>query len=740
MDEKIILQFKTTCPFPLVKYRVGLDYFEVRKASGVAYIILQILSNKSFGNDSLESILLSFGIPKDIHSVFGKEIGRLLKLGILESDLNKKYLQDPAYFGELRAASIRLTETGRTLFAEGSVPTGEKKAKSSDLFYSPVTRSFSFKSNLPYSPLSTTFLGEGFLDRVEIDLSGMEDFLKSNPVALGLKKEERIADFSYEEAERLNVRKEDGMEVKITPQGVDFSFATTDEKAFFRKYYSGALMSEGMLAKNKYRFMGREGTPLDIPSVDIGNFEERDRAYIPDDAARLASRPSGLFVSRGRIPLKGNKEALVLDPERAKALLDRVGENSEFLLVSKKSAFVFQPFKVVMPALGFDDKFELQMLVETECDSDSFEAIRRFLYEDCLSRPYDGDAGKLLCLVLGTSEDGAVLSDYVDRKLNEAPDEDVRVDILLSMERSFSKLSAWNSLFEDRAEAIMERVLSSLELDNVLRAKEILDPLRKKLSVGDSPFAEKFIASLKGKGSDEHIFAAMENAGFGLLNLLPSINLVQLYMSKALSREAIGDGTSLAQPYNVLSKNLWAINDMLGIRRYDDYSIRDDFPIEGFFNAYATLSDVSKKLERYRPFAELSYIELGKYMDIVNPIHEVFAREKDASTHPEKITEGYVDGLIARGKFKEAVCDLGVKLQFDLERLLDTDETRADALINMARKAKLIGNDEADGLHKLRMKRNDFLHPDGRNIAYGRADLEKWKELVFGLGKKEEEE
>lgn len=46
MDETILKQLKTTCPFPLLIYKTSVKYNEVRKASGIAYIILDLIQKK----------------------------------------------------------------------------------------------------------------------------------------------------------------------------------------------------------------------------------------------------------------------------------------------------------------------------------------------------------------------------------------------------------------------------------------------------------------------------------------------------------------------------------------------------------------------------------------------------------------------------------------------------------------------------------------------------------------------
>lgn len=50
MEERSLLKFKTTVPFPLLIYKVNVKYNEVRKASGVAYILLDLI-DKTAGSE-----------------------------------------------------------------------------------------------------------------------------------------------------------------------------------------------------------------------------------------------------------------------------------------------------------------------------------------------------------------------------------------------------------------------------------------------------------------------------------------------------------------------------------------------------------------------------------------------------------------------------------------------------------------------------------------------------------------
>ena len=142
-------------------------------------------------------------------------------------------------------------------------------------------------------------------------------------------------------------------------------------------------------------------------------------------------------------------------------------------------------------------------------------------------------------------------------------------------------------------------------------------------------------------------------------------------------------------------------------------------------------------MEKYRQDAVSEYGELKQYFDIYEPIHELLSMERTSASHPEKLTKKYIDDKIAKGKYKDAICDLLVKMQFDLRRILGNNDASADELINLAKNARVIEESQADALHKLRIFRNAFQHPERRQVAYDKKMIEQWRDIVFDITKEE---
>ena len=231
------------------------------------------------------------------------------------------------------------------------------------------------------------------------------------------------------------------------------------------------------------------------------------------------------------------------------------------------------------------------------------------------------------------------------------------------------------------------------------------------------------------------VYQALEAAGFGVEQILGVVNVVELYMQAVLDDDNIQTDTNISVKFNAVRINLWKLNGMLGIKDLSDYTLREDYNVEEFFNAYSTYIQSVKTIERYKQYATKEYSELKRYTDIYEPIHDLLSIERTSSSHPEKITAKYIDEQITRGKYKDVICDLLVKLQYDLRGLLHADTTvQANELIDEAKGKGYIDGKNANALHKLRMCRNGFQHPESsRQIPFDKTTITEWKEIVFSI-------
>lgn len=728
MNDSTMKIIKTSCPFPMLCYPVTVRYNEVKKASGIAYILLELMQHSAMREENIGTLLLRFGIPADLHYLFAKELASLVATEIVEAAFDTSYIERPEYFGEMKMGYFFLTAKGKKMFAEGAIPTGEERAKKVDLFYRPATRKYEYYCQQSYAPLNTSFLGEDFLDAVDYDVSDMEDYIRSTKDKVGLKKEELVAGISYEEPKKLAVKTEDNLSIEIGRCGVRFVFESTDEQVFFKKYYSSALMSAGMLMKNKYKF------PIEVPTVDFETIKA-DNLYIPDDVKKQAMRPCRIFLCRGRLDI--GRTDNILQFENAEELLDILNPNAEFALLDLAGCKYDSPLNLRIPCKDFKDfgdVFELQMLVETTADGDLFDKLLGTILKHCYAEDLTPENGKIVLYIAEVKKNPEYLRRYATGKMAQTVTEEEKIDVLLKINAAFGKHPEWKTSFAELSEDVFNEYVEKVDLTSSLVRYSVISPLRRAMDMSDAEFIERFSKHMREKESPELVYQALESLGFNEQLILPLTNVVEPLMNALLERTRIDGTTELEQKYALLSSNLWKLCDMLGIEDLTDYSLRDDYNVDAFFNVFSTFENARKSVEKYRKYAKEQYAILDRYASVFAPVQEVLSIERTAAEHPEQITEKYIDEQIARGRFNTAVSSLFMKAQYDLRRMLSADPSLpANELIDEAKVKKVISREVADSLHKLRICRNSLQHPESRKVSFDRKMLEGWRDLVFSL-------
>ena len=729
MEEKIIKQIKTQCPFPLLIYKTHIKYNEVRKASGIAYILLELIS-KQRSDTSFREALLKFGIPTELHSIFGKELAGLIGTEIVKLPYRQSHFEDPKYFGEIKVNEVELTAKGQKLFREGAIPTGLEKEKAKDIYFSPVTRKFDVQYNMPISPLASCFLGEEFLDRVEVDIRGLEDYLNANTTKVGLKAEERMTSFATDEPQKMNVRTEENITLNIYPSYIEFTFASSAEKVFFDKYYSSAIIRQGMIMKDKFKFPMVES----VPSVNTTDLHNLTALYLPNELVKQAKRPCIIFLNRGNAEID-RENVICADKRLSCELLDKIDKNAEFALLDKSGCKYYCALDVSMPCKNFGDTFALPLLTESSADLEIFRGLIERLYSEYSEKSFDDEVGKVVTYAVDSFGQPEYFGKLIDKKLRASTNVDEQIGILLKLNSEFKRHTAWKNYFAEAASKLYRESVSGVKIENIIYKNTALTPLKETLQISNAEYLRAFSENICKTESLEIVYEALDSAGFNDTEILSVANVIESFMAAVLERETIASETMLASKYKTLSVNLWKLNDMLGIESSAEYTLRDDYNTDEFFNAYGTLQSTIKSIEKYKQFAPKQYELLGRYFAIFEPIHEILSIERTASSNPEKITKKYIDEHVARGKYKDAICDLLVKLQYDLRKLLQADrETQANELIDNAVANKLISKPQADALHKLRMCRNGFQHPERKQIPFNKPTIENWRDIVFMIG------
>ena len=434
------------------------------------------------------------------------------------------------------------------------------------------------------------------------------------------------------------------------------------------------------------------------------------------------------------MPVEEKRGVIRRGEQESSSFLDWVDTNAEFALLDSSAMHYYNAVNVQMPCERFNDTFELQLLVENTANEEQYREVINAIFKLYCKKDFDAESGKAVLFVVDALKDESYFKEFADKKLNGVKSVDEKIGVLLKLNAEFSKNNGWKTYFDEIAECLFTQSVEEVRLDNMIYKNTVLTPLKKAMGLSNIDYVQRFAKAVKEKESPELVYQALEIAGLETSEILSVANVVERYMQKIVLGEDISVDNSLAGKFQNMKVNLWKLNDMLGIESVANYTLKDDYNVDEFFNAYSTLQTSVKGIEKYKQYAPQGYTQMGLFMDIYEPIHEILSIERTSASHPEKITKKYIDEHLARGRFKDAICDLVVKLQYDLREMLSMgDEASAHDLIEEAKTQRLIDGKQASSLHKLRMCRNGFQHPERVQIPFDKATIEEWRDTVFSI-------
>lgn len=83
MTNKSFLNTEIAWRFPIYQYTIDVSYYETRRASGISYIILELI-DKSNNNEKINQTLQSLGISADISYIFCDEFSNMYHYNIIK--------------------------------------------------------------------------------------------------------------------------------------------------------------------------------------------------------------------------------------------------------------------------------------------------------------------------------------------------------------------------------------------------------------------------------------------------------------------------------------------------------------------------------------------------------------------------------------------------------------------------------------------------------------------------------
>ena len=700
-------KIETTLPFPFLKLTELVTYTEVKKPTGVSYLLLVILKESKDKKQKISDLLEIFGVPKVHHEIFAEELRKLISDNILIA----KNPYNINYFHMYALSNFEFTEMGEKVFREEQIATGKEKSTKIDCYYDVAAKQLSMKTDpdLEVKMLYDNAFDNSFVLSFECEKDVESFFNLQKSSSFKVKPAEVIT--SVELIDKgcyvgkypvQFVIDNDELKVKFNHNGID---------EFFRKNYSIEIINKAISLKNKFKLLKSNEVKLsNLSSLNIYD------AILPSEFNKLVKNNHDLIISRKDYNFNSNL-LNVTDEE----VIDNISKYVDFITIDNNKINAYCPVTLLLNLSDFGVvKLPLVLVVKP-----TFEEINEaleFLFNKYVKFNPESFAQLVKICILTNNKYKPIqeINKYMGNDLAENIQILTSVKVLIS-KNEYLKEEYVNLLKQNYYDYL--NTVNEFSLETILK---ITNWIPSYLNIGDLDvlnLIEQKISSINNKVKLFEILSRYFNSDL-IINYINPFN--DIINGEISSNETLNN-------INVFNYSLNQLKSITGISNFIKYSF-DEEKIDKmkFKEIYLVAQDKIKSIAVFRKTNKSYFDETDAFMRIFSKINDNFNMLDHAVKNPTKITKELIDKKINSGDYQFVLINLSTKLELILGLNYGCEGNLSDRL-NQARKEKMIDKNIIADLHLLRENRNALVHPEDRKENFSSDDLRRWNDLVFSL-------
>lgn len=728
MENKYFFNVETAWPFPIIQYVASTSYVEVRKASGIAYILLELISNAVDSDEKLVTTLKNLGVPYDIHYIFGGELANMINYGIIQIKAGRDFGID--LLDMYRLSNFEITDLGKKLFAEGTIPTGNNSAKKLSVYYDLATKNTIIRSDWRLFRIENAVIDKSCIGNVQLNSDDVEMYISENMPKYGFKKGERISGYEHDEPEVLVYKLEDAVTIRIDQGKMYLSAKDKDRDAYIKNNYSMDIVSKVIGAKKKYYFP--EGFLSEVQAYDYSQVADVEKIMMPFQLFDALGVKNQLSLSK--LTEMKRSECIISRGEAAE-LLQKCGIVGLACYFDNGILYNVLPGRFAFEVEGLQGKCEVNLVIVQRLSDEVGKMVMREIFLQCIqdNEPYKKcDIIKKLAEISGCKD---YVEQYTYTLLKQQNNIEDKINIFLILNEQFVKITSWSKVAKEEAQRMFDELCNRVTVDNFGAVNSIGEKLNKILRLNELDYLSSISKKLIEDEGDEIAYEAMDGLKYGVETILGVVNMFKSYCIDILEGKTISSQSKLGIQCALLGQSLSELKELTGISNVTEDAAELDIDADRFIRIMATYSDTLKKLEKYKMYADEQYKVFLSFQDRYAEIKEVIFIEKEASRNPGKINANYINQMLKKSRYKDAICDLHVRLQYELNRIFGKKNAQTFDLLSDVSIIQYLSEDELSKMHALRMCRNEFQHPTGkRNDKYSEQTIREWCEIVEKLG------
>lgn len=722
-------KLETSFQFPFFKFNELVSYTEVKKPTGLAYMILVLLSESKDRNLLISQVLNNFNVPSSLHYIFADTILDLISQGILDTTEGKVFIKSK--FSEYRIKDIAFTEKGTKIFKEEAIPTGTIKEVKIPVFYNIALNVLSYRiDDLEPKPLMDSAITEEWINSFSSN-KNIEDYLnltKGTKIPIfenGKKVKDELIKKEEVITKVVDVSKENwtgkyDCQIELDNAGVIFSFDNPVLQKFFDRFYSNEMINKAISYKTKFNFDSAYAKNLTLTDY----LDQLDSVIIPKDLKGVLSKKYELVITKGNYKSQDNNLSIVANKE-----LTNYSSNCEFITIDRGG----ESFSYIPGVFSFNDSnkgiINIPLVIREKVAQPQIQSIISSYIENNL-KDFSLDNYSMVIRLCDIANDFEIGLDVLKGYLKDSPEDNL---VLLNSIKDASLSTPEISIkYKEIVNLNYDAYFKLLDRNNLDTFLKITSWIPKLLNQKEDEILKRVEQALISDGVDT----------LSTYELLVKYNfnkeLVSLYFNPV--HETFKKRNSSDKSLNDLinfDSNLESLKNITQIKDIKDY-IFDEEKVDRnqFKNSYLTAKKLQKSIQIFKKANEDLFNVYESFMIIFGKINDDFNMQEEALKNPNKINEKLMSDKIDRGDYQFVFVNLASKLESILKTKFSLNGKLSD-MLSEARKNKLIERSIATDLHDFRENRNAYVHPEGRSANFKVEDLRRWASEIFELVKKE---
>ena len=731
MTNKSFLNTDITWRFPIYQYTIDVSYYETRRASGISYIILELI-DKSNNNEKINQTLQSLGIPADISYIFCDEFSNMYHYNIIKMKNDRRFY--PEYWDEYHFTDFEVTEHGKELIKNGEIPTGDINKKELRVYYDYVIKNTESNWTSSLDELDEDEKKQSIEDsKTILNNRDIENFISKNMASYNFKKKEVISEYKHSSVECFSYELKKEVAIDIDEEKLSLIVKNKMRDLYIKANYSVDDLSKIIAKEKQYRFSDNDVSE-NLKDYEYSDVKNIVKVNDPSQWDQLMETKNQLSMTLG---MAMKKSEYSVEPKITEEIFKKYNIDAYSCYYENNSLYSILPGSFFINVDGFNGKCKINLIITEKLTENLSKEILEFLFLKSLEDTEPLRQCKIIKKISDISQKKEYIEEFVVKNIEKQKRIEDKIAVLIELNEGFKSSKFWKDIVYQKASKLFENLCLEVTLKNIAEKDELAQKLNKILSYNELTYLEKISKTLNESETKKiEIYKALEKLDYGIENILVIANVFEIFISKILKGEVISPQTELAKECILLENVFKKLKKITGIKNTLEDSVRLNMNNEEFTKEFSTFSNSIKKLEKYKKFAIDEFDNLLSFYKRYTEIKEFIEIEKNALKNPKKINKSYIANLLKNSKFKDAVCDLHIRLEFELRKLFPKQAKKTVELIAELKKRKYLTEGEINSLNILRKCRNNFQHPENkRKVNYSEKEIKKWCDIIEKLGR-----